>query len=166
MKHTIEIKSLQWRVKEVYNLQNKVYKELLRKEFFITNTLEKLEEVINDNISIWYYINNKIIAYAILYKDTSIYNWIIDFNKEETQQVVIVVVDNKYRWFWFWKRLIKDIEKLITNKWERIKTFLTTVHPENIASIKSFEWNWYKNVWLLYKKNWSLKRNIMRKDIK
>ena len=160
-------------IPKVLELQEKV-KESLKKlwkgdELFFTNTYEEfLKEVAYEPSKfIWIYNSkNDLCGYWLINKHMEYYrNKMIDlFIEDISAQIDIIVIDPDL----WWKKLGSYILKNLENKYIELvpstTTFLATVSPYNISSLKLFIKNWYY-INGLFKKHNKYYRVIVRKDL-
>jgi len=170
--NTLKIKEL-WEnnIDEILILQKKVLDSLQNlfkwNELFFSNTKEEFKYLLNakNNYAIGFY-DNKLIAYSVIDKDVSIYEWktLLPFDFNKSAQIDIVVVSPAYQWKGYWKKILSEIENKYINKHSYIKTLFSTVSPYNKASLKMFLSCWYFIDWL-FKKHNKYYRVILRKEL-
>lgn len=123
------------------NLIDKVLNDLERKEFFIPFTEEEIDMMFDDSKVITYgaYDNNKLVGTAQLYLSENYVEEIkeiLNLNNNSVAELGGALVLEEYRNKGIMKQLSRKlIEEAKNKKYEYI---VITVHPENIASNKTF----------------------------
>ncbi len=123
------------------NLIDKVLINLERKEFFIPFTTEEIDMMFDDSKVITYgaYDNNKLVGTAQLYLSENYVEkikQILNINNSSVAELGGALVLEEYRNRGIMKQLSRRlIEEAKNKKYEYI---VITVHPENIASNKTF----------------------------
>lgn len=138
----IEYRKINLEAKEsLRNLIDNVLNNLERKEFFIPFTEEEIDMMFDDNKVITYgaYDNNKLVGTAQLYLTENYVEEIkeiLNLNNSSVAELGGALVLEEYRNKGIMKQLsIRLIEEAKNKKYEYI---VITVHPENIASNKTF----------------------------
>lgn len=123
------------------NLIDKVLNDLERKEFFIPFTEQEIDMMFDDSKVITYgaYDNNKLIGTAQLYLTENYVEEIkeiLNLNNSSVAELGGALVLEEYRNKGIMKQLSKKLIEEAKNK--QYEYIVITVHPENIASNKTF----------------------------
>lgn len=138
----IEYRKITLQEKEsLRNFIDKVLNDLERKEFFIPFTEEEIDMMFDDSKVITYgaYDNNKLVGTAQLYLSENYVEeikQILSLNSNSVAELGGALVLEEYRNKGIMKELSKNLIEEAKNK--NYKYIVITVHPENIASNKTF----------------------------
>ncbi len=131
-------------IEEIIKLKKDVWDKMENKDWYVIDGTDKqfLEKQLKNNGLILKAVsNNRIIGFLIVENNIEKESSIIKHTHLENEidnciELSNVAVDSEYRGNHLYTKMVEKAEKYMTNKYN-IRYILATVHPDNIASMKS-----------------------------
>lgn len=135
----LSCKSVNNNLDEYLDFYNKVLVSMDNKELLGYFSKEDMEMVLNNGAKLFVYRNDKEIVCSFLYLPASkhsIKKFKLKYNPEEVGECGPILVNPKYRGNGLQKKMLQELTKYC--KKLKKKYIVTTIHPDNIYSIKNF----------------------------